>query len=287
MQKAISTHLFRDTVLGVPQLDLIARAGFGLVEIFCARQHFDYTSPNHVREIAGWFLDSQVRLHSLHAPLSRDPEGSSYHSLISIAFLERSRRQDSMDEIKRVLEVAEKVPFKYLIVHMGIPDEEFDLNKFDAALTSLEHLRLFAGQRGVEILIENIPNELSTPRRLLQFFRHAHMKDMKVCFDTGHALMDGSVKDGFEILKGSIASTHLHDNGGNKDEHLFPFEGKIPWEKAILDFHAATPKVPLLIEARRHDLEVSASIEKAAKMFQKFEQIVRDAPKEPLKEQKK
>src|SRR5437868_2133243 len=141
MQKAISTHLFRDIALGVHELDQIARAGFDMVEIFCTRQHFDYGNPQYVREIAGWFSDSQMKLYSMHAPLSRAP-AESPHTVVSIAFLERQRRQDSMDEIKRVLEVAEYVPFKYLITHMGVPGEEFDMHKFDAALTSLEHLRL-------------------------------------------------------------------------------------------------------------------------------------------------
>ena len=277
MQKAISTHLFRDTVLGVPQLDQIARAGFSLVEIFCARQHFDYTNPNHVREIAGWFSDSPVKLHSLHAPLSRDPQSSSHHAVVSIAFLERQQRQDSIDEIKRVLEVAERAPFRYLITHIGVPGEEFDLRKFDAALTSLEHLRLFAGQRGVEVLVENIPNDLSTPRRLLEFIRHTHMKDLKLCFDSGHALLDGSVADAFGLLKHSIASTHLHDNGGVNDDHRFPYEGKIAWEKTIHDFHASAPLVPLLLEARRNGQEIAVSLEKASGVFHKFEQIIEEA----------
>lgn len=276
MQKAISTHLFRDTVLGVHQLDLISRAGFSLVEIFCTRSHFDYTNPTHVREIAGWFSDSEVNLHSMHAPLSRDPQGSSHHATVSIAFVERQRRQDSMDEIKRVLEVAERAPFRYLITHMGVPDEEFDMRKFDAALTSLEHLRLFAGQRGVQVLVENIPNELSTPRRLMQFLQHSHMDDLNVCFDSGHALLDGSVEEAFDILKDRIASTHLHDNGGTKDDHRFPFEGNIDWDKTIRGFHAARPAVPLLIEARRHELPVAAALDKASEVFRKFERIVEE-----------
>ena len=279
MQKAISTHLFRDTVLGVHQLDQIARAGFSLVEIFCARQHFDYTNPNHVREIAGWFSDSPVKLHSLHAPLSRDPQGTSHHAVVSIAFTERQRRQDSQDEIKRALEVAEQAPFRYLITHLGVPGEEYDLRKFDAALTSLEHLRLFAGQRGVELLIENIPNELSTPRRLLDFFRHTHMKDWQVCFDSGHAQLEGSVEEAFGLLKDRIASTHLHDNGGTKDDHLFPFEGKIPWEKTIRDLHSAAPQVPLLLEARRSGEEIPACLDKAVEVFRKFERIVEEIKK--------
>ena len=284
MQPAISTHLFRDTVLGVPQLDLIARAGFGLMEIFCTRQHFDYTNPNHVREIAGWFSDSQVKLHSLHAPMSRDPQGSTHHAVVSIAFLERQRRQDSMDEIKRVLEVAEQVPYQYLVTHMGVPSEEFDLHKFDAALTSLEHLRLFAGQRGVEILLENIPNELSTPSRLLEFFRHSHMRDLRVCFDSGHAQLEGSVADAFELLKNHIASTHLHDNAGTKDEHLFPFEGKIDWELIIGGFHRDASSVPLLIEARRNGEEIAPSLEKAKTVFQKFERIITEDDAERSRE---
>jgi len=278
MQRAISTHLFRDAVLGVHQLDQIARAGFRLVEIFCSRQHFDYTSPSYVREIAGWFSNSEVKLHSLHAPLSRDPQGTSHHSVVSIAFTERQRRQDSMDEIKRALEVAEKVSFRYLITHIGVPGEEYDLRKFDAALTSLEHLRLFAGQRGVQLLIENIPNELSSPARLLEFLRHTHMKDLKVCFDSGHALLDGNVEEAFLLLKDRIASTHLHDNGGTKDDHRFPFEGKIAWEKTIPHLHGAG-EVPLLLEARRSGEELSVCLEKAGAVFQKFERIVEEKKK--------
>lgn len=185
MTRAISTYYCQHTMLGVHLLDQIRRAGFDQIEIYCAQPHFDYTNSSHVREIAGWFSDSAVELHSLHAPVYRGASGDSPHSVLSIAFVEKQRRQDSMDEIKRVLEVAELAPFRYLIVHLGVPGEEFDLRKFDAALTSLEHLRLFARQRGVEILLENILNDLSTPRRLVEFFGHTHLRDLKVCFDSG------------------------------------------------------------------------------------------------------
>ena len=45
-----------------------------------------------------------------------------------------------MDEIKRAIEVAEHLPFRYLVLHLGVPGEEYDLAKFDAAFTSIEHL---------------------------------------------------------------------------------------------------------------------------------------------------
>ncbi|MBI3895669.1 MAG: sugar phosphate isomerase/epimerase [Acidobacteria bacterium] len=275
MQKAFSTYLFRESVLGVHLLDQVARAGFEWIEVYCSRQHFDYTNPGHVREIAEWFADSPVKLHSLHSPLSHDPEGTSHHSVVSIAFVEKQRRQDSMDEIKRALEVAESVPFRYLVTHLGVPGEEYDLRKFDAALTSLEHLRLFASQRGVEILLENIPNELSTPGRLLEFFQHTHLRDLRVCFDSGHAQLDGNVREALAKLENSIAAVHLHDNGGTADDHRLPFEGILPWKDFIPNLARTAPEAAWLLEFRDAE-RTHYDLDKAAGVFARFERILEE-----------
>lgn len=272
MQRAISTYFFQHEPLGARLLDQIARAGFGQVEVFCSRPHFDYTNPNHMREVADWFLSSSVELHSVHAPLSREPQETSHHGLVSIAFLERHRRQDSMDEIKRALELAELVPFRYLILHLGVVGEEYDQRKFDAALTSLEHLRLFAGQRGVHLLLENIPNDLSSPRRLVEFFRFTHLHDLRVCLDTGHALLAGSVPEAVELLQDCLASAHLHDNDGSRDEHRFPFEGRISWKETLQKFRQYIPSVPLVLEVRDGE-PVLPSLQKAVQVFDRLERI--------------
>ena len=263
MSRSISTYPFQHTMLGVHLLDQVHRAGFDRVEIYCARPHFDYTNASHVREIAEWFDDSPVALHSLHAPVYRGTSGESPHSVLSIAFVEKQRRQDSMDEIKRVLEVAERAPFRYLVIHLGVPGEEFDLRKFDAALTSLEHLRMFARQRGVEILIENILNDLSTPQRIREFMEHTHMRDLKVCFDTGHAHLDGGVDAALEVLQGSIASAHVHDNAGTRDEHLLPGEGKVAWRSLVPALRRQNREVAMVLELRGSEAH-PVSLEKAA-----------------------
>ena len=63
-----------------------------------------------------------------------------------------------VDEIKRALEIAEVIPFRYLIQHLGVGGEEYDERKVEAAFTALEEINLFARERGVEVLLENIPN---------------------------------------------------------------------------------------------------------------------------------
>jgi len=275
MPRAISTYAFQSTMLGVHLLDQVRRAGFDQVEIYCARPHFDYANASHIREIAGWFADSTVSLHALHAPVYRGTSGDSPHSVLSIAFLEKQRRQDSMDEIKRVLEVAERVPFRYLIAHLGVPGEEFDLRKFDAALTSLEHLRMFARQRGVEILIENILNELSTPQRIREFMEHTHMRDLKVCLDTGHAHLDGGVGAALETLDGIVASAHVHDNAGTRDEHLLPGEGKVAWEEVVPALRRQRGDLSLVLELRGSEAH-PVSLEKAAAAAARLERIAEE-----------
>jgi sugar phosphate isomerase/epimerase len=253
MDFALSTHMFVAERLSSHILDQILNAGFQKIEIFAARQHLDYVDKNHVRDVAQWFSDHGLELHSLHAPLYSDADwGRSGGWGVSVAHLERRMRIDSMEEIKRAIAVAEQLPFRYLILHLGVPDEEYDVRKFDAAFTSIEHLRIFAKSRGVQILLENTPNELSTPERLLQFIHYTRMEDLRICFDTGHAHMTGDVVPAFQALKDRIVTTHVHDNRREKDEHLLPFDGGIDWGRTIREFRTVDGQFPVLFELRHY-----------------------------------
>lgn len=60
------------------------------------------------------------------------------------------------------------------------------------------------------------------------------------------------------------------------DDHRFPWEGNISWEKTISDFRKSAPAVPLLLEARRNGQEIAPSLEKANRVFEKFERIIEE-----------
>jgi sugar phosphate isomerase/epimerase len=75
-------------------------------------------------------------------------------------------------------------------------------------------------------------------------------------FDIGHAhLAEGPEEEriakGFEPLKELIASVHIHDNHGEKDEHLPPYEGAIDWPATLKLLHS-TPAIdlPLTLELK-------------------------------------
>ncbi len=251
MRRAISTYCYVRQRLTPGMLEQLAQAGAEEFELFGARSHFDYQDRQHVREIAQWFRDNDREVHSMHSPIYFGMEFErSGQQTVNIVDPQKPRRVDAMDEIKRALEAAETLPFHYMVQHIGGSNEEWDPRKFDDAMTAIEHLRAFAKPLGVTVLVENIPNELATPEKLVELIRTAHFSDVGVCFDTGHAHITGGVEPAFEVLRPLIRSTHVHDNSGEKDEHLWPGAGSIDWKKAIDLLTSAPLRPPLLLEVK-------------------------------------
>src|SRR5678809_1778223 len=151
MLKAVSTYIHVKERLHPGILDGLHRIGAQAIEIFAARQHIDYANrKQHVREIADWFRSTAIPLHSVHAPMFADYEfGRAGAPPLNIASTDRAARIEAMDEIKRALEIAEQIPFRFLIQHLGVGNESFNEHKFEAAMTSVEHLRAFAKPLGV------------------------------------------------------------------------------------------------------------------------------------------
>src|SRR5690349_6368378 len=161
MLKAMSTYVYVKERLHPGLLDGLVRGGAQAIEIFAARQHIDYANrKQHVREIADWFRTSGVRLHSVHALMFADYEWRRTGAApINVTSTDRAARIEAMDEVKRALEIAEQIPLRFMVVHLGVPNERFSDRNFESAMTSVEHLCAFAKPLGVRILLDNIPNE--------------------------------------------------------------------------------------------------------------------------------
>jgi sugar phosphate isomerase/epimerase len=257
VQRLLSTYMFVSRKLTRELLGQIAEAGFSGIEIFCSRAHFDYASKADTREMASALADNHLTLTSLHAPTGRDlsPTRESGQPL-SICEVERVRRIEAMDEFKRAIDVAEELPYARMVVHMGGTRETADLRKRDAAFSSLEHLILHARHVGVTVCVENTMSEMGDPAYLRSFYDETRLAGLRFNFDIGHAhLADGPAEErlekSFTPLRELVTAVHLHDNHGEKDEHLPPFDGTIDWPVAIkLLKTAPDANLPLLLELK-------------------------------------
>ena len=246
-RRVLSTHVFLNQRLHPGLLELASRGGAEAVEIFAARQHFDYTSREHVNELAEWFGENTLEPFSMHAPLFPDREmGRAGAPAVNLLHPEKSRRIDAMDEIKRALETAEHIHFKNLVVHLGEKTDTWSPRALEYAETALEHLGAFARPLGVRVLVENLLNEPTTPEHLMLILEMGHLSQTGLCLDVGHAHMMEGVASALTTMGPRIVSVHLHDNHGLKDEHLWPGEGTIDWA-ATMQGLKALPAPPALV----------------------------------------
>lgn len=283
MQRLLSTYLFVTHKLTSELLGQVAGAGFQGVEIFCTRSHFEYTVKQEIRAMASTLEAHQLQLASLHAPNRRDLSAMRESGApLSICEVERVRRVEAMDELKRVIDVADDLPYARLILHMGSTRETADPRKRDAAFSSLEHLILHARHAGVTICVENTQSEMGSPDYLRAFVDETRLTGLRFNFDIGHAYLaefpeKERLEKSFSPLKELVSSVHLHDNHGEKDEHLPPYDGSIHWPDAIqlLKSAAQNGGLPLVLELKEKTgpeaRTVSDRLAAARKSLDRFE----------------
>jgi len=283
MQRILSTYLFVSKKLTPEFLALVHGAGFQAIELFASRGHFDYTLTQEVRGMAHILADNRLQLASLHAPTSRDfgpnREGG---TPLSITEVERVRRIEAMDELKRAIDIAENLPFSRMILHMGGPRDTADPRKRDAAFSSLEHLVLHAKHVGVTICVENTTSEMGDPAYLRSFVEETRLTGLRFNFDIGHAYLadgpeDERVATSFEAMREHIVSAHIHDNLGDKDSHLPPHDGSIDWPAALKLFRSLPGgDIPLTLELKEKTgpdaTSLSDQITAAAKSLDRLEE---------------
>ena len=282
MKRSLSTHVFLLQRLHAGLLDAMVAAGAQSIELFAARHHFDYADRSEVKELAKWFRSNDCRA-TLHQPIfdGRASGGSDWSRYVpptvNLIDVEKSRRIDAMDEVKRALEAAEQIDIDSIVLHLGTANDTWSERTLDLSMTAVEHIKAFAHPLGVKTLVETLPNEVTTPEHLVEMLRIAHLDTVGVCLDVGHMNLHGmpGVEAAFKLLGDRVKQLHLHDNGGEKDEHCWPGEGTVNW-KAVRTGIAALKQPPVGTLEIRYQPEIDSKTmsARAATAFTMLEEPV-------------
>lgn len=233
----VSTHLFHEQRLSRDHLVHVAAHGFEAVELFATRAHFDYHDDDAREQLAEWLSDTGLELHSVHAPAFQALRNGTWVGAFSNASSDEARRSATIAEAEAALALAKHAPFRFLVTHLGVPVSEVigADNQRDAARRSVEELVALAAKVNVRVAIEVIPNPLSSASDLRDLIEEdLDGLDVGVCLDYGHAHLMGDLGEAIETLSGHLLTTHVHDNGGRRDDHLVPFAGTIDWDAAMM-----------------------------------------------------
>jgi sugar phosphate isomerase/epimerase len=159
----------------------------------------------------------------------------------NLASKDEEVRKFSVEEVKRTIRIAEELGAKLIILHGGSFSNEGYKDALKISRKSLEELNLLLGT--VKIAVENLParghlgneaTELPISARDLIFLVEG-LESIGICFDIGHANTVGNPIKFYEEIKGTgkVWDMHIHDNKGDKDDHLVLRKGNIDFEKFI------------------------------------------------------
>lgn len=272
----VSTHLYHDQRLDREHLVEVASYGFDCIELFATRTHFDYHDTGAVRTLAEWLDESHLSLHSVHAPICASFVKGSWGEAYSNALVDEERRRRAVSEAETALALARTIPFRYLVVHLGVPDsmKAHADNDRDAARRSVEQLSDMAARAGVDLALEVIPNGLSSAESLVSLIEDdLEGAGAGICLDVGHAYMMGEVGDAIETCSGHLLTTHLHDNRGKSDDHLAPGEGAIDWEAVLMSLQKVGYDGVWLFEVANTST-TKAVLEKTARARRRFQALL-------------
>ena len=235
----ISTHLFHEHRLSREHLVHIAAHGFDAIELFATRSHFDYHDEQAAGELAEWLADTRLEVHSVHAPIVGALKGGKWIDPFSNASRDESSRKTALRETEAAIALARHIPYRHLVVHLGTPTTERVAatdNQPELARRSVEEIFEKASLAQVRVALEVIPNKLSSAAALVHLIEEElDGLDVGICLDYGHANLMGDLAEAIETVSGHLWTTHVHDNGGKRDEHLVPYAGNIDWEAAMME----------------------------------------------------
>lgn len=268
----VSTHLYQSQRLARDQFRDISAHGFTHVELFAARTHLDYANPTAVADLHGWLAEAGLELASVHAPIAGGFSAGRWTDPFSIASADRGERERAVEEATLALQIARRLPFRVLVVHLGWPRPA--INSRDAARRSVEALAAAAEPLGVTVAVEVIQNELSQPGSLVKFVEDTVQSGrVSICLDCGHAHVDGDLIDAIETVSEHLAHVHVHDNGGRTDEHLVPFDGTIDWAAALTEIQKVGYDGTLMFELAARG-PAKDTLKKAARARERMERLL-------------
>lgn len=276
MRFGISTHLYHDQRLSREHLEEIAAHGFEAVEVFATRTHFDYHDAAAIDGLAAWLKDTGLALHGIHAPVSEGlGRGNQWGEAISNAVSDTARRQAAVREADAALNIARRIPADVFVVHLGTPVEQGGENNRTAAFRSVEEICRLAEPVGIRVALEVIVNPLSDGASLVEMLeRDLDAPRTGICLDFGHAFLMGDVVDQIEIVAEHLVTTHVHDNGGKKDDHLVPFDGRINWDIALMTMQKVGYDGTYLMEIANTGGSTRAVLEQARSARSRFEKLM-------------
>lgn len=214
------------------------------------------------RQIIETCGQAQVPLDSIHGVFGPEYDPSSPDETFRRATIDIYEQEG---ELARRLDAPQVVAHPAGIVPEGTTVGPEETSQHARALEqSLQDLARIGERLDVVYLIENLTHYSWIGRdavALADMLRRIDAPHLRMCFDTGHAQMTGTVNDRLAQCADVVAYLHVHDNDGQDDSHQMPGHGSLDWDEMGRVIRDKSLDVPTMIEVFYQPSEVAQCID--------------------------
>jgi sugar phosphate isomerase/epimerase len=290
----------RSTVKIKQTLEKIARTGFTHIH-WCHEWSGDYLySVYEMFQIKAWCKELDLKVKGIHASqgVSREPFNPDNPVEIftddtkHYASLNEYNRLAGVELVKNRVDLAQALDAGAIVLHFGQPFEIFEVNEeyrnrvYCQAMKSFDELEYYCKTRGIVICLENAS---TTPRKhtayeLDTLFKRYDKDFLGFCFDTGHGNVacKANCLEYAERYNDRLFMIHIHDNHGERDEHILPFDGTFNWEGFAKVLARSPYELPVLMEpSYKNNGDEQEWLDKAFSVGNRFSEMVMQYRKNP------
>ena len=240
----ITTDCFGGNVSLPRAMERLVRLGYTDVEIVPHHLAEESLQPPTVRnarkklvEIRNQAADLGINLQHVHGP---------YSGADLVADGERARKHN-VAVWKKWIDLCQVLDARVLIIHPGgrqdsCPTRDLTCIR-EKNLESISQLVRHAGRGSLRIAVENVVSRSMRQPNAIYLYgtRMSDLKDilatlksdrLGICLDTGHADIEKmDVAAAVKEAGRDLIATHLHENNGVDDLHMFPFSLRAPFSR--------------------------------------------------------
>lgn len=227
------------------------------------------TDAARLREIADTFAGEGVRIRSTHAPFGND---------CNLSSPDPAARTKAVEVHWRFIEKSAALGTYCIVVHPGTDEAPGRVPEMrEWIIESLAQLAPAAESTGVRLALENMlpKHPGTTGEELIATLDAVGSDSIGICFDSGHAHVNGALRGVFEAVKDRIITFHIHDNDGVRDNHYQPPYGTTNWEHFLRIFRTMDFDDAVTIEAAPWGrADYARMIDEVGRLFTHFEEQI-------------
>jgi sugar phosphate isomerase/epimerase len=231
MKLGISTLSFRDQPLDKALLQTLQESGIESVELTDYHPGFAFDDVAYFEALGSDLNALDLHLNSLHIHLEQ------FDTEFNLATLDAGQQKKTLTAYRKAVAAMAALGGGILVTHdIRIPEPaepQHDAHR----KVFLENLGIIASEAessGVRLVLENTSRGYTRmPERLVGLMEDLGAPNVGVIIDTGHRNLVG---DPVEMLRAAgryLMALHIHDNHGERDEHLLPGRGNIAWQEVM------------------------------------------------------